>query len=355
MDILGTLDIALGMAFVYLLCSLCVMAVNEFIAAVLSSRARWLRKGISALLTPPEAKSGEPRAGAAASDATTNTVSVADVYRSPFISALGRGDWKSLRFLPSYVPPWTLVQSMLDAANEASVSALGTFEEVKDAVKKLPDGSPVKVGLQDLMAQADNNLGILKTLVEEWFKTFENQVTAWYRQKTQYILVFLSLLLSVAINLDTLALVGVLSGDTAMRAALAEQAVKAAQSDSDAALLDLAPLTAAQDALARARATGGAAEQLRPLESKVDTELKALNDRARQLEDTLAATGLPIGWTELDFSHLTLGEQARKILGWLLTTFALSLGAPFWFDLLQKLSSIRSVGKNLLERKQADT
>lgn len=339
MDILATLDVALGMAFVYLLCSLCVTALNELIAAVLSSRARWLKKGISALMTPPKAKA----------------VSVDAVYQSPFISALGRGDWKSLRFLPSYVPPWTMVQAMLDAANKAPASALGTFDEVKEAVKKLPDGSPIKVALQDLMAQADHNLGVLKTLVEEWFKTFENQVTAWYRQKTQYILVGLSVALSMAINLDTLAMVNVLSRDSKMRAALAEQAVQAAQSDGASALLDLAPLTKAQDALASARATGSAAEQLRPLEIRVDTELKALNDRARQLENALVATGLPMGWEKLNFSHLTSAEQARKLLGWLLTAFALSLGAPFWFDLLQKLSSIRSVGKNLLERKQADT
>jgi hypothetical protein len=349
MDVLKTLDIVLGMVFVYLMFSLCVTALNEFVAAVLSSRARWLNKGISALLTPPDTK-----AGAAASDKKTEIVSVDAVYRSPFISALGHGSWKSFRFAPSYVPPWTLVQGILDAANQTSASTFGTFEDVKEAVKKLPDGSPIKVALQDLMAQAENNLGKLKALVEEWFKTFENQVTAWYRQKTQYILVGLSLMLAVAMNLDTLAMVHVLSKDTQTRTALAVHGFKAAQSGSDAQILDLAPLKTAQDALARARATGGLAAELRQLENNVDIELKALDDKARKLVDTLAATGLPMGWTELDFQSLSFWDQTRKVLGWLLTAFALSLGAPFWFDLLQKLSSIRSVGKNLLERKQAD-
>jgi hypothetical protein len=33
------------------------------------------------------------------------------------------------------------------------------------------------------------------------------------------------------------------------------------------------------------------------------------------------------------------------ILGWLITAFAVSLGAPFWFDLLNKFVNIRASGK----------
>ena len=33
-----------------------------------------------------------------------------------------------------------------------------------------------------------------------------------------------------------------------------------------------------------------------------------------------------------------------KLLGWLLTAFAVSFGAPFWFDALSKLGSLRTSG-----------
>jgi hypothetical protein len=33
-----------------------------------------------------------------------------------------------------------------------------------------------------------------------------------------------------------------------------------------------------------------------------------------------------------------------KLLGWLLTALAISLGAPFWFDLLKKVINIRGAG-----------
>jgi hypothetical protein len=33
------------------------------------------------------------------------------------------------------------------------------------------------------------------------------------------------------------------------------------------------------------------------------------------------------------------------LLGWLITASAMSLGAPFWFDILKRFVSIRSAGK----------
>ena len=42
-----------------------------------------------------------------------------------------------------------------------------------------------------------------------------------------------------------------------------------------------------------------------------------------------------------------LGDATKstKFLGFLILAFAVSLGAPFWFDLLGKLVKVRSAGK----------
>jgi hypothetical protein len=34
----------------------------------------------------------------------------------------------------------------------------------------------------------------------------------------------------------------------------------------------------------------------------------------------------------------------RRICGWIITAFAVTLGAPFWFDVLNKFINIRSSG-----------
>ena len=39
-----------------------------------------------------------------------------------------------------------------------------------------------------------------------------------------------------------------------------------------------------------------------------------------------------------------LGSLFIKLIGWIITILAISLGAPFWFDILNKVASIRSSG-----------
>ena len=60
----------------------------------------------------------------------------------------------------------------------------------------------------------------------------------------------------------------------------------------------------------------------------------------------LQKVGVPLGWTAPPWKSLDfpLG-WLNKLAGLALTTFAVSLGAPFWFDLLNKFMNIRSAGK----------
>ena len=50
---------------------------------------------------------------------------------------------------------------------------------------------------------------------------------------------------------------------------------------------------------------------------------------------------LPIGWPDPAFAR----EWYMRLLGWLITGFAISFGAPFWFDLLNRMMVVRSTVK----------
>ena len=57
---------------------------------------------------------------------------------------------------------------------------------------------------------------------------------------------------------------------------------------------------------------------------------------------------LPIGWTKNSFGTFRaqpFGDMFWAVIGWLFTAFALSLGAPFWFDMLNKVMVVRSTVK----------
>ena len=98
----------------------------------------------------------------------------------------------------------------------------------------------------------------------------------------------------------------------------------------------------------------GAASGVTPvqLEPSLDAQYSAVEDKLMQLS-------LPIGWVRANPSQSELDNRlflpsdwntwwdtiSFHLLGWLLTALAATLGAPFWFDTLNRFISIRSAGK----------
>jgi hypothetical protein len=73
---------------------------------------------------------------------------------------------------------------------------------------------------------------------------------------------------------------------------------------------------------------------------------------------TLRAAGLPVGQPTGCESYAPLAaacfpastrpvplrDEILKLGGWAITAFAVSFGAPFWFEALSRLGSLRSAG-----------
>ncbi len=379
MGVMKSIDIALGMIVVYLTFSLGVSALNEALAAYFSSRARWLRKGVAALLTPTAVAQLDPAAEPAKAQrmsklvnqvmpaATAKAAEPIDTdrfYNSPFISALGLAKGVQPRFAPSYIAPWTMLQGLLDSANDCKAETLDSVAAVRQAVARLPEGTPARAAIEDLLARAGDNMEHLRKLVDEWFGHFDEQVRSWYRQKTQRVLVGLSVVVAVGVNLDTIELFKQLSTDSKTRIALVSQALETASQSDVNFLLDGRALRAAQTQLDHVQAEQS---KLTTLEAAASAPAKALNqareavvlERAKFEQATadrmagLTADGLRFGWSELD----TAARQKHpgfwwiyKALGLILSAAALSMGAPFWFDLLKKVATVRSTGLDLAER-----
>lgn len=96
-------------------------------------------------------------------------------------------------------------------------------------------------------------------------------------------------------------------------------------------------LKSARETLERIKAGGSSNEVVR------------LKEAVREMN----GFGLPIGWHEGELKTWWLdlwqappsATSIRAILGWLLTALAASLGAPFWFDTLNKIVTIRAGGR----------
>jgi hypothetical protein len=66
----------------------------------------------------------------------------------------------------------------------------------------------------------------------------------------------------------------------------------------------------------------------------------------------LSAIDLPMGWSKENYPS-TSGSTGRilfewflKLLGILLTTAAVSLGAPYWFDILNKITPLKQTSSS---------
>jgi len=74
-------------------------------------------------------------------------------------------------------------------------------------------------------------------------------------------------------------------------------------------------------------------------------EEQRLYNRADSLvrSDIGKANGLlGIGWQTSKFASMDMLSAFKSVLGWLITAIAISLGAPFWFDLLSKLMKLKN-------------
>lgn len=77
----------------------------------------------------------------------------------------------------------------------------------------------------------------------------------------------------------------------------------------------------------------------------------ATDETVEQTLEELRSFPLPLGWSPrtANLSNprripTTFAQGIIKAVGLLLTTVALTLGAPFWFDFLKKFVGIRAAG-----------
>ena len=298
------LDVAIVIVFVFLLVSIIVSAIREGIEACLKTRATHLEAGIRELLHDPSGLGLTKQffehpliyslyAGAYSPRKTEN-----------WPTALTRG-----RNLPSYIPSQNFALALMDMAARGPVVDLNnsqptagtiTLQAVRANVS-LIQNPPVQRVLLTAIDSAEGDLQKAQANIEAWYNSTMDRVSGWYKRSTQWILLVIGLTLAVTLNINTVKIADSLYRDKATREALVARAQ-----------------AAASDPTYPSRKYG-----------EIQQELKSFN--------------LPVGGTD---QLKQLREQPFSSLGgWLLTAIAATLGAPFWFDVLNKIMVVRSTVK----------
>jgi hypothetical protein len=277
---LETLDMLIGLVTVYLVFGMACTAIVEAVVSVLRLRSRNLESALEEFLAG-KYKDGTPFVSA--------------FFKHPLVQALSKGE--SGR--PSYIP-----SAIVGQVVEALVAVGGSGTSLAAAVNALPDTvetNRVKGLLDALVKQTGGNALAFRSAVESHFNATMDRASGWFKRHAQTIALVASTVLVLGTNLDTVDLVKSLASNPAARVKMVEIAAQ------------------------------------RQAESKSPEAHQAYNDAVSVLQ----SAGLRFGWNGGPHS---VGEMLPKVPGLLVSIFAVSLGAPFWFDVLQRFMQVRVAG-----------
>lgn len=301
----AVLDVAIGLAFIYLLLAIFCTAINEWLAGVLKTRGKMLGQGITELLNG--------QAGTHKGQANAATGFLEDFYGHPLISGMMRD-----KTHPTYIPARTFASVLLDLVTSHKPGVL-SFDDVEKGLNDLPEGE-VKRALLALIQDTERDLDTAKKRIEAWYDDAMDRVTGWYKRHTQVWTVIVALILAVAINADTVQIARRLWTDPTLRSQVVEEAKARAAKPRPSVAVEY--------------------KDLDPLKPTV----KGAGDTVSQSEQALL--GQVLGWHPDAMRSNGPLDWFERVVGWLLSVVAISLGAPFWFDTLNRFMNIRSAGRS---------
>jgi hypothetical protein len=351
------LEVAAGLTFFFLLASLLCTALLEALEGFWRGRARALEQGLHLLLQEPQ--------------------HVEAIYNHALISGLYIGKYRADKRqptqesgtaapsdkpqLPTYIPTPLFATALLDLLIRTSSDPEAATQPTR---LDMPALRAAAVAHRDsaagqmlfaLVNTAGSDVASILKGVEAWFDGAMDRVSGRYKRRTQTLLFWAGLATAAALNLDAITITQALARDHALRAVAVAQAEKAT-----------APSAANDDEDAGARAAA-LSNQIREIgypvgwkagwpkpqsELRVDAQGQCVRAPARSKPSTLPTP--PLRALANGFASEPNSQGCRyqlgwrvvpMILGWLATALAVMLGAPFWFDVLNRIMIVRSTIK----------
>ncbi len=276
MSFSSVIEVGVGLILVYYILSLMTSTVTSWITEGLQIRANNLFDGLQDLLGDSE--------------------KLQDLLNHPWVENLkpkrvgligGVTVTRRLAILPSGTFARTLLEIL--APSEKSGEAL---KKLRASVTALPEGR-TKQQLTGLVNQGVEKVEDVRKNFEAWFNDALINITSLYGQHARRIALVIASIITLVLNVDSFDIVVTLWN------APAERAVAAA---------------AADQALA------------------ADVDSESISDYVERLE----GLHIPLFWTPESIPQ-TPKDWALKTVGLASTAAAVSLGSPFWYDVLKRL------------------
>ncbi|MEP6490986.1 hypothetical protein NDI43_27445 [Microcoleus vaginatus GB2-A3] len=209
------------------------------------------------------------------------------------------------------------VAEIMDIKEESPI-----YQQIQETLDSMPES--LKRSLYILAQRAEKGGGDTQEQlqrfqkeIEIWFDQSMQRASGVYKRNARGVAILLGTAIAVAANADTINIINRLSKDSMLRSNVNLYAEQLVANNAKTKSNNLTSLTKVQQDVDRA----------------------------------LDQVALPFGWSEQNSlerdkqGNLLWSALIIKLFGWILSGVAISMGAAFWFEALNKIINIRNAGK----------
>lgn len=309
------LEVIISLILVYFLLSTLVSFINEVIAMTFNSRGKLLKRALLELFNENK-------------DDSMSFIEKIYTTRHLKNLSINFGKFKFKGKLPEYIDAKDFSTALLEKIKELDENInIAKLEDYKQIIIDNIDNSFLQkkllIFLDEIYEEIDEGktkIFNLKEKIEEWFNSYMGSVSYLYKSQTKIIMFIISVIISFSMNIDSLVLIEYFYENKDQR----EIMINYAENNINNTKVNIDSLS------------------IQELKMKKDSILSEIN-----------SFELPIGW------HCEKGNKTKfffnsedsntdnfykliyKLFGLFLTTIALTLGAPFWYQMMMNMLTVK--------------
>jgi len=336
------LDLVVGIIFMFFLLSIICSSIVEMILTVRRIRARILGQWLLTIF--------DTKIVNADNKPVLLGQEIMDHCAVTALSPTGQA--------PSYIDAKNFVSALLDKVtgfskivNPTSIDQLiesfATSTAISEELRRsfLNYANEARDTFNALTEKTTGAIEMFHNKLEDWYNSNMDRLTGTLKIRyTRKITFAAAVVVCLFLNADTIEISKYLYSNPEARAAVAAQAYKTGADDSIKAYMQQLKQTTAAQADNTTNIT------LNQLQDSIQAKMESVNKAKAALDQTI-----PLGWTKAEF--LSVKESGwflfglAKIIGLAVTIIAIMMGAPFWFDVLNKISNLRGSGAKPVVKK----
>lgn len=329
------LDLVVGIIFVYFLLSIISSSGVEIILTGMKARSKlleeWLFKIFDKTITQPDGT--KLSLGQAIMDHCSVTAladsgnSTSYIDAKNFTSAI----LEKISFDPENPKNVAKDINEIIAALEKTSLLSTEFQRVL-----LIYANEAKDSYTALTEKTAGEIELFRRKVENWFDSSMDRITGTLKKRYSRPATFiLAIIVTVSLNADSIALARYLYSNPAARTKIAMQAYNVTN--------DSPLIMQIQQIKTNADTSSTGAMYTEKFKNNMIKKIKGIDQAKQGLNDVM-----PLTWKAGELNDEDGKFSGRllfsKIAGLLVTILAVMMGAPFWFDLLNKISNLRGTG-----------